>query len=608
MCTIAARADLGARALARLEGTLVFVADELGAWLIGVLADAGRKKLVEFVAGTDQERALRQVATAAVELTAQDFRPEGGQPAEELAAVISQVFDSPLPEIAVSSDRSLVEALQDGVVTQLAPLGDSELTGLGVSSAGLLGVPAEVIADKLTENLLKEIVGRGSHGGPLEPLSNQLNHDRTYLQGSRIEGKVQKVLELLTWLLEGHPPAVQRGALATNESRGEESDSAGQIKFRQFVPADLGANCILPHALDDQWVPRSQLRMMEADQASLADLGELRRNVIHREYVRSLITAERIVINRSFLFRNPVISAGYMAGDANRNAFTELLSDGAIVLFLTNEKSPLDSEWAKESVLARDAAKALESIIRSVRAWCVRFSWSADNDDLINAWNGRFAERIENTVRLNHGRFLEDVGVIRQDTAGFRRQLDLLPRLATPSAPVPITRTNLYTEYIVREPRDIGQGKYDFEKPYMIPLKWLFDLVYNSNLAIELQLALATPADSVHRSVIHYPNFFQDGTSGSGFDPSRVRVAVMETIQDSLFRRDFTTGALSVFDTLTLPEVVTIRKSEVWQKYTHAVESLLEEPWLFPHPERGLVYVYRCYDDLIAYLSGKGMS
>lgn len=379
-------------------------------------------------------------------------------------------------------------------------------------------------------------------------------------------------------------------------------DVASEIKFRQFAPAELGNNCILPYALDDQWVPRSQLRMMQAEGASLTELGGLRENVIWREYVRALITAERIVINRSFLFRNPVLSAGYTADTDSRTAFAELLREGAIVLFLINERSPLESEWAKESDVAREAAEALEPILRSVRAWCVRFSWKADNEDLINAWNGRFARRIQRTIGLDLGRFLEDVGGSRNDASGFRKQLDLLPRLATPTDHVPITRSNLYAEYIVRDPQDIEKGIYDFTKPYMIPLKWLFDLVYNSNLAAELEMALATPIDSVHRSVVHSPNFFQDEVPGDGFSPARVRTSIMETIQDALFRRDFSTGALSVFDRVTLPQVVAIRKSEPWQKYVKAVDVLLEEPWLLPHPERGILHVYRCYDDLIAFI------
>ena len=31
---------------------------------------------------------------------------------------------------------------------------------------------------------------RGSRGGPLAPLANQLNHDKTFLQGRRVEGKI----------------------------------------------------------------------------------------------------------------------------------------------------------------------------------------------------------------------------------------------------------------------------------------------------------------------------------------------------------------------------------------------------------------------------------
>jgi hypothetical protein len=46
---------------------VVFVADDLGAWLVGLLADAGRKKLTALVLGGDQERALRKAAVAAVQ-------------------------------------------------------------------------------------------------------------------------------------------------------------------------------------------------------------------------------------------------------------------------------------------------------------------------------------------------------------------------------------------------------------------------------------------------------------------------------------------------------------------------------------------------------------
>jgi hypothetical protein len=43
---------------------VVFVADDLGAWLVGLLADAFLKKLITRVLGSNQERVLRQAATS----------------------------------------------------------------------------------------------------------------------------------------------------------------------------------------------------------------------------------------------------------------------------------------------------------------------------------------------------------------------------------------------------------------------------------------------------------------------------------------------------------------------------------------------------------------
>ena len=81
---------------------MAFAADDLAAWLVGALADAGRRRLTTWVIGTDQERALRQAATAAVQLTVQELRPQGGERAEELARVISPGLRSACTGSAVS--------------------------------------------------------------------------------------------------------------------------------------------------------------------------------------------------------------------------------------------------------------------------------------------------------------------------------------------------------------------------------------------------------------------------------------------------------------------------------------------------------------------------
>ena len=174
---------------------MVFVVDDLGAWLVGLLADVGRRKLITLVLGSDQERALRQAAEAAVGLTAAKLAPVGGEQAGQLAMVVGEVFRGPAPEVALAGQGTLLEALEAGIADKLAVLDDPEITGTGQSSAELLGMPGGVLAETLAGHLLREIMVRGSRGGPLTPLANQLNQDATHLQGQRLEGMLAQLAD-----------------------------------------------------------------------------------------------------------------------------------------------------------------------------------------------------------------------------------------------------------------------------------------------------------------------------------------------------------------------------------------------------------------------------
>jgi hypothetical protein len=54
---------------------VVFIADALGVWLVEQLADASRKRITEVLLGSEQERALRRAAHAAVLATAEETSP-----------------------------------------------------------------------------------------------------------------------------------------------------------------------------------------------------------------------------------------------------------------------------------------------------------------------------------------------------------------------------------------------------------------------------------------------------------------------------------------------------------------------------------------------------
>ena len=190
---------------------VVFVVDDLGAWLIGLLANASLKKLTTLVLGSDQERALRQAAKAAVERTAEQLAPSDDEQAQQLATAVGRVFRDPAPDAAVVEQATLLEALQAGIASKLAVLDEPDITGTKQSPAQLPGVPGGMLAETLARNLVREIMVRGSQGGPLAPLADQLNHDVTHLQGQRLEGMLAQLADQVKALaLAGSGPEVPR--------------------------------------------------------------------------------------------------------------------------------------------------------------------------------------------------------------------------------------------------------------------------------------------------------------------------------------------------------------------------------------------------------------
>lgn len=208
---------------------MVFVADAFGTWLTEVLADVGRRRLAAIVLGAEQERSLRQVATAAVQDTANEMTAAGQQP-ELLAMMISEAFRAEMPDVRLAERVTLLEELQAGMARQLTALNAAGLTGIGQSSLDVLEAPGAVLAERLTNHLVREIQHHGSRGGPLAPLADQLNHDQTHqLLESRNIGGGDTNLGL----------AIQSRNLIVHGSVVAGRDAASRQSQSRFVPNQL---------------------------------------------------------------------------------------------------------------------------------------------------------------------------------------------------------------------------------------------------------------------------------------------------------------------------------------------------------------------------------
>ena len=85
--------------------------------------EEGRKKLTTLVFGSEQERALRSAATAAVQRSVEELRPDEAEQAElRHRLVINQVFGEPVPGEPLANNSTVLEAVQAGIAQQLAVL------------------------------------------------------------------------------------------------------------------------------------------------------------------------------------------------------------------------------------------------------------------------------------------------------------------------------------------------------------------------------------------------------------------------------------------------------------------------------------------------------
>ncbi len=116
--------------------------------------------------------------------------------------VVSEVFREPVPGAPPTGQATRLEALQAGIAQRLSVLDDASLTGTGQSSAEVLGLPGGLLAQTLAGHLVREIMLRGSRGGPLAPLAGQLNHDVTHLEGQRLEGMLAQLADQVMTLAQ----------------------------------------------------------------------------------------------------------------------------------------------------------------------------------------------------------------------------------------------------------------------------------------------------------------------------------------------------------------------------------------------------------------------
>ena len=369
------------------------------------------------------------------------------------------------------------------------------------------------------------------------------------------------------------------------------------VTFDKYTRENLESLAVVAQCLDNQWVPRTLLADMVSRRQSLEDVEDVRESIVRGEYLRALLTAKQLVVNRAFLYNSRVVSRDYRGQGAEREAFRELLRARAIVPFMLAESSPVEPP---AFTLDQGAFDSWTSVCREAgQMACVRLSWGGHNADFAANLSGRFHEFVVMAYSRGLGARIAEFGrhldLPREDYENFRGRLKEMRTWAESveeDKGTTVTREEFYKRFVVPEDEPPRLGRCDPGKPFAPELKQLIDLQYNTTLPEFLDRLPLRPADTLHRAALREQVPPSAGPGGATMEDFERRLKTVLAF-------DVHSEALTPLDTpflldLDLSAIARVRRSDVWLEYVEKLTYLIEkhEPGEFETYAEQLIECY----------------
>ena len=379
------------------------------------------------------------------------------------------------------------------------------------------------------------------------------------------------------------------------------------IEFEAIERGGLKAVPVMPQALDNQWLPNDLLEEAIKAGGVTSSIEKQREELVRAEYIHSLVNGEQVVINRAYLYNNPIIYQDFLPAknisdaeevhraNERREAFKRLLQHKVLVPYLLAEESPVQSP-----VFSTLSFEEWKKVCQEVRMQCVRLSWDDQrNKDYAERFiSGKFVDAVLviASPHKDFAKYIHDLGLdpatqedLKKQFRGvMRTAMDLLDQKDA------VNREDIYKAFVTAGDKP-AERRYDSTKPFAGKIKQLIDLAYNRNLPDALNGYLLTPIDSLPRTAL------QETTEDLAAMPE-VTVDDLNT----LLRRDVFSLVqegqyLQSMDLLSLSDVLEIRRMEEWYVYINSLKALLKDPFaLFAkgRAEGGARDVQESYDRL----------
>lgn len=368
-------------------------------------------------------------------------------------------------------------------------------------------------------------------------------------------------------------------------------------------PEKLEADAVVPQCLDNQYVSDrlfSYLAQNNVDYEN-SEFHKLREKEIKTEFVRSLVYSSQVVINRVFLKNDEYLYKNYLLGAREEFlAFAGLLRDRAVLPFLYKESSLVDN---LETDIREEGGRAIQMLAREVGddVACVRLATEDASNQLLTEKlaakfrtglagiglllpeqrNAMAAELFGTPDRL-HKAGWEAFDRALTDLAeyGYREGRKLADQGRA------LTRSDVYRDLLVVADRDkkaagkaITLGRFrkaDQENPFVLELKKIVDLIYNTNLPDMLQRYTFTPVTLPSRTALQ-----DDPVASAHKDELQKLVtdpAALQYVRKTFMANAHRAMNLPLLSDLTMADVVELRKMSEWQAFKDSQTLILKDP------------------------------
>ncbi len=372
-------------------------------------------------------------------------------------------------------------------------------------------------------------------------------------------------------------------------------DNEAENYFYRVHASDLAPSTAIPFALDNQWLPDDVLSVDSELSGQFYKYGfesEMVQKYLGSFQMKNLLVSlmhtRQIIVNRASLLNSHNFKKLYGRDyDVNKNAFTELLKNGSIIIFLygDNELTPYVANHPKYTTVDH-SIELWNELCTEIPMYCIRENWETPIDkhrqEFVKqcttlAFNTETNEMLSECFGLDFNTKKEFFTILKEIEMTVFLQTHIIGT-GHRSTVEGYSRSSFYKSFIVAEKSNDNTNTvlnciFDVEKPFYRELKKIIDVYYNSIFTKYFNCSALIPADIRPEDTFIYQLYLEHGNKSVG--PDELEYAFSEFFKNDEILKIISRLEDDFFiDNWSIDRIVKYRNGYHWREYIELMEYI----------------------------------